>query len=1274
MPQYPRSGSRSIGPELRARAGYWRDRLVVMALAMVLGLMLGAATALAAGLAVKAEAQADRGYGRLVLTFKDLDLLPEYTARTSNGVLVLEFNEPVAIDIEKAMLPLTAFASSTRRDPDGRAVRMALRAGVRVNTIDAGEKLFVDFLPPTWRGAPPTLPQDVIEALAKRAAEAMKAKREADARKAGVSTIAKLDFRIGRLPTFTRMSFGWNVPFDAVFSREGEAVKVSFNRIAPVDLVELKTDPPPGLRGFDVSEDDGKLVFLFRVAPDADVRAFREGMAYTLDLTAGKGPSNPVEAAVRGQIAQGVGGQDLVTAPGVQSADGEGAVAWEAEQPAEPARPAAKATTPAPVTAPAPAPANSVAMAQPQAAPASAHASAPVHAPAQAHSPGPVAAPAAAATPSTQAAAPAAAPATAPGGRPVVEPMAPFSAPAASEPIEARRPDLPVGPLRVEAKRFGNTVRISFPFREPTRSAAFKRGDTIWLVFDNGAELDIGAMVKELGTLTRKIEMSGGGDMRVLRIPLTEPMLATMGADGNTWIVSIGDTVLEPSRPITLQRAPRGDGQMVLKARLPETGMVRELTDPQIGDRIVVVTAGNPPYGLLKPQNFVDIQALPSAQGLAFVPNADDVTASIASGEVTIGRNVGLTVTRDAQNRAAVVPGSLQRATQISLGKQVMMRQDPGGFAGRLREMQRRVATAPDGERNTRRMEMARFYIANRFAQEAIGLMRVIGAADPALSRDPSFLILSGAAQALAHRPRAAERLLTNQILSESADAAFWLTLVMAEQGKWVEARAAAQRASDIAGTYPVDIQARFNMAAARAGLELNDFSFASAKLAEVDPLAIDPVIEADYSVLQARLTDIAGRTEDALDLYERAVRSPNQEAAAEAEYRRIRQLTRDKKLKPGEAIDRLQSLAIAWRGDELELKTLRTLGNLLVEQKRYREAFDAAKAAMVAAPDDPTARVFQDEMTTAFVNLFVDPDKADLLKPIDALALYYDYREMTPVGRKGDEVVRRLADRLVAVDLLQPAAEVLQHQVDNRLRGAARAQIAADLAVVHLLDRKPDKAIAVLNKTRQAQLPAALERQRRLVEARALSDSNRGDLALEVLQPLSGGDVERLRSDVLWSAEKWREAGEAREAMLAQRWSDPAPLDEQERVDVLKAAIGYSLANDALALDRLRGKFAIKMADSPQAKAFEVVTAPIAAQGTEFRDILRDLAGVDTMRSFLGEYRQQYGAASRAPPEPEPEKPKETPKPQVKAPAKPEPATAEKAKKSDDKKVAAAH
>ena len=88
---------------------------------------------------------------------------------------------------------------------------------------------------------------------------------------------------------------------------------------------------------------------------------------------------------------------------------------------------------------------------------------------------------------------------------------------------------------------------------------------------------------------------------------------------------------------------------------------------------------------------------------------------------------------------------------------------------------------------------------------------------------------------------------------------------------------------------------------------------------------------------------------------------------------------------------------------------------------------------------------------------------KGDGLRPVDALGMFYEYSELTPIGRRGDEMIRRLADRLVAVDLLDQASELLQYQVDKRLEGAARAQVAARLAMVYLTSHKPDRAISAL-------------------------------------------------------------------------------------------------------------------------------------------------------------------------------------------------------------------
>ena len=259
------------------------------------------------------------------------------------------------------------------------------------------------------------------------------------------------------------------------------------------------------------------------------------------------------------------------------------------------------------------------------------------------------------------------------------------------------------------------------------------------------------------------------------------------------------------------------------------------------------------------------------------------------------------------------------------------------------------------------------------------------------------------------------------------------------------------------------------------------------------------------------------------------------------------------------------------WRGGEVEVGTLGLLGRLYAQAGRWRDAFTVARRANRIFPDHETTRALHEETGRLFEDLFLT-GKGESLSRVDALALYFDFKEFTPIGRRGDEIVRRLSDRLVELDLLDQAGDLLLHQVENRISGAARATVAARLATVRLMDGKPQKALQAIQSTRLPELPATIKRARILLEARALSDLSRTDLALEVIAAESGPEIERLRADILWSGRRWREAGEQHEKLVAGRWQGAAPLDDRERLDVMRAAIAYSLADEPIALDRLRG------------------------------------------------------------------------------------------------------
>jgi hypothetical protein len=170
--------------------------------------------------------------------------------------------------------------------------------------------------------------------------------------------------------------------------------------------------------------------------------------------------------------------------------------------------------------------------------------------------------------------------------------------------------------------------------------------------------------------------------------------------------------------------------------------------------------------------------------------------------------------------------------------------------------------------------------------------------------------------------------------------------------------------------------------------------------------------------------------------------------------------------------------------------------------------------------------------------------------------------------------MVRNLVRRLVDVDLLDEAAKLLKYQVDNRLNGVPKAQVATDLAWIYLMDRQPESALDTINDTRTTVLPPALNAERRLATARALMGLGRYDAALEVIESDKSRDAEDIRAEIAWKQHTWPAAGALYERSLADRWKTQGALSPADESKLLRAAVAFSLADDNASLGRLRQRF----------------------------------------------------------------------------------------------------
>jgi hypothetical protein len=650
-----------------------------------------------------------------------------------------------------------------------------------------------------------------------------------------------------------------------------------------------------------------------------------------------------------------------------------------------------------------------------------------------------------------------------------------------------------------------------------------------------------------------------------------------------------------------------------LRAIVPGAGATVWVRDPAMGDRLAVTPAAAPLRGVQSARRFAEFEILPSLQGLAVRALTDDLQVSAEDGAAAIWRPRGLAMSRAterAEEFAGPVPDTQYPSADLNAWKR--QGEDPAQAA---RLLLRASAETPGGM-SPQRMALARYYVGNDLGAEALGVLRLIVAQDPTSDATPSLRTVRAIANLQMRRHADAVADLSLGVFARDPHAAFWRGLAFAGQGKAAEARTNLLAAAKFFGSYPSAWQAKARLALADASLAMGDAKEAERAVAIMPP-DLPKGLQAAYFLARGRVQEAQSKDDAALSLYAEAMGAGHPETAVRAELQALTLKARNKKITADQAVDQLERLRYKWRGDKIELATLRALGLQYASMGRIREGLDAMQSAVRNFPNADEIRDIQLDMQKMFASAFAKGPN-DPTPPVQALALFYDYKHLTPPGLEGDEIIRTLTERLAEVDLLPQAAELLQHQVDNRLDGVARAQVATRLAVIYLLDRKPEKALNAIRASRQTRLPDAMIAERRLVEARALTDLNLTDEAIEVLADDASAAAGRLRADIYWAGQRWAQAGLASEALAGDRWAAAQALSDIERNDVLRAAVAFVLANDRAGVERLRVRFGPKMADSKDARSFAVVAGETNPASPDMRAMVRQVASVDSLDAFL--------------------------------------------------------
>jgi len=1145
---------------------------------------------------VPVRAATHKTFGRMVFDWpKPVD----FTAAVNGDSLVVSFDQPINAALDRAVAALPDYLSGVRIGGDGKTVTFDLKRPVALKSFRNGAAVALDLTPAAEskthaakaepsKGEPakaePAAPsQAELQAQLGGSSAANPAGKEPSGA-AGVPSVSKVSVRASDRPTHSRMAFQWPGKVDYTLKRDGAAVTVLFDRNGNADLAPIAKAKLRNVQNVEqYRQPNGALAVTFAAPQDAEIKETKSGKSVVFDvLNPGTRKGAPFNDAAQNQ----------------------------AEAPSAPPS-GSTTTTVRPQPAPAPAPVPSVT-----------------------------------------------APPPPKEGLSVASSNSSATATGANAAAVAGKAT--AAPAKTEAKPDSQRPTLVFDAGGPTSIAVYPRAGHLYIVFDKplpiGAGKAIGGGAEMLGAI-EPVPATGGS---AFRTRIGQMIWPNIERQGTTWRIT-PTTRLTGTPPFELRIDAEPD--FLLGARLVvragDAATVVTISDPDVGDRLQIVPLPVPGNAVPDGHRYTDLEVLPSYQGVVVRPIADSVTVRpVKEGvELTTAGGLHLSPMADTGNRQGGGSSPPQRGAQQTAALPLP---SPGGastpaltppsdpkpapagrrlfdlpawkkgdldhFTEARQDLQLAIVNAPDSERPKAQLDLARFYFANGFGQEALGMMDVLQQSQPDLEGWPEFRALRGASRVLAGNVEGAAEDLGHPNLANNGEAALWRAGLAADRGDWPAAQAGFKAAAPILNTYPDPIFTKLALRATEAALESQDGPFAKRLLSRVvEKGGIDAEERPDVQYLRGLYYAQTGEPERALEQLNLSYNSLDRYYRAKAGLALVNLQLAEGRMSPPAAAEQLAGLTFTWRGDELEMKIRQRMGEVLIAAGQFADGFNAMKETAALVADTPRAEAITRDMSRIFADLY--KDGAQRLPTIDALQLYDQFRELTPVGEAGDEVIRQLAERLISVDLLNRAADLLQHQVEYRLSGQDKARVGTRLASVRLLDNKPDEALKALELSNVPSIPPDLAAERRLMQAKALAELGRGDEAMLLLAQDDSKPANLLRVDIAWRGQKWDAAAFALNKIIG---APPAgKIDPGTSQLVLNRAVALALAGDGTGLNLLRKDFGTAMAAGPDADAFRVLTRPEQALGLiDVNTVRSRVAEVDVFQKFLKNYRGKQSAA----------------------------------------------
>jgi len=763
--------------------------------------------------------------------------------------------------------------------------------------------------------------------------------------------------------------------------------------------------------------------------------------------------------------------------------------------------------------------------------------------------------------------------------------------------------------------------------------AVFVRNNVMWVVAEGespSVQTKIsGTGSRDLGAVDR-MQVAGA---TVFRVPVPANLNPIVSHPQKDWEIGLSRTPDPGALPDSAVVDDRG--YLALNLAVAAPGAPITVTDPDAGDTLVIIpTPLKTAYGAAR--RFAEFEILATVQGVVVAPKADQVAVIADNDSVMVSTPAGLKLSAIPKRIASVAGASAMGMPLATSGlaeihdERVLL--DWSGW--RLptpnpdearRQMEHNAAALQGRDRAAVLVDLARLMMSEGRAPEALGYLGLALSLKPDLEARDDVHILRGAALVQLGRDDQASADLTASGVEGTRDGVLWRGLSESQEGHWPEAYAHFRPVVERLSTYPDGLYRPLAFAAVEAAIRKHDIALSKTLIAQLRQRPAIAGSAAALGYFDGQVAELEGKDDAAQAAWKPVLESRDQYYRTRAELASVTASLQAKTITPETALARLDRLRFAWRGDGFEVEVLNALAAIANDAKNYEVVLETWRRIAAIAGPGPIADDMHDRLAELFRKLFIEGG-SDELPPLRALALFDSMHDLAPSGPDGDKALDRLAERMVQMDLLGQAADIIEGEAGRQQDVAGKAQLDTRVAALRLLDGKPELALRALDSSEDDKLPADLKTKRKLLRAHAFSKQGRIDDALNLLGTDYGRDADELRVDVAWGAGRWAVAASA-----LGRLSGPAPtqgaIDEAKAALVLRRAVALNLGQDAAGMAVLRRDFSPAFAQGAHTAQFEILTRPVGDGGLANIDIIKSqIAEVDLFKDFLANYRGHPG------------------------------------------------